>query len=242
MAAREVLDRAEVGRGPEVAGTEAPVATDKRGPPVPNLVLIARDRPPIRLRCARDVLHARGHRPADPPAAGGRRPDVLHRPREGHRAVHLGRPPAGQAARAARPDPGLRRHRQPRRDRAAAHRVHLDPADRPVPARRLTGHGWRRSPRSSPAGRSPATSPTSSRSGWPSPATSRTCWPGSAPPPTSRPARRSCSRPTTRTGPSPEGDGPDSVVADGLGTQPFLFIPGLSIRTPGRAASSVVIV
>ena len=87
----------------------------------------------------RDVLHARGHRPADPSAAGGRRPDVLHRPREGHRAVHLRRAPARQAARAARPDPRLRRHGQPRRDRAAADGVHLDPADRPVPARRLAG-------------------------------------------------------------------------------------------------------
>src|SRR4051812_3114824 len=52
----------------------------------------------VRLRCPRDVLHHRGHRPADPPAAGGRRPDVLHRPREGDRAVHLGGAPARQAA------------------------------------------------------------------------------------------------------------------------------------------------
>src|SRR5262249_41792023 len=54
------------------------------------------------LRCPRDDLRPRGHRPADPSAARRRRPDVLHRPREGDRAVHLGGAPAGQAARAAR--------------------------------------------------------------------------------------------------------------------------------------------
>ena len=46
------------------------------------------------------------HRPPDPRAARGRRPDVLHRPRQGDRPVHVRRAPAGQAARAARPDPG----------------------------------------------------------------------------------------------------------------------------------------
>ena len=54
--------------------------------------------------------------------------------------------------------------------------------------------------RSSRAGRSPATSPTSSRSASPPPAPSRTCSPASAPPPTSPPAPPSSSPRRTRTG------------------------------------------
>ena len=71
--------------------------------------------------------------------------------------------------------------------------------DRPLPARRLPRAAARRSRRSSRAGRSPATSPTSSRSASPPPAPSRTCSPASAPPPTSPPAPRSCSPRRTRT-------------------------------------------
>src|SRR5690349_17143669 len=79
-----------------------------------------------------------GHRPPHPGAARGRRTDVVHRPGQGDRPVHVRRAPASTAARGARPDPRLRRDGGPRRAGAAGDRVHLDPADRPVPAGRLT--------------------------------------------------------------------------------------------------------
>ena len=94
--------------------------------------------------------------------------------------------------------------RRPRAARPAADGVHLDPPDRPLPARRLARPARARSPRSSPAGRSPATSPTSSRCGSPRRPTSRTCWPGSGRPPTSPPGPRSCSARRTRTARSAE--------------------------------------
>ena len=127
---------------------------------------------------------------------------------QGHRPLHVRRAPARQAPRAARSDPRLRRHGQPRRDRAAADGVHLDPPHRPVPAGRLA-RAAARHPRDRVllVGRRggvlhPQGPPGHAR------ATSRSCSPGSGRPPTSPPAPRSCSRPTTRTGPSPEGDGP----------------------------------
>ena len=49
--------------------------------------------------------------PADLPAAGRRRPDVVHRARQEDQAVDVGGAPAGQAAGAARRDQGLRRQR-----------------------------------------------------------------------------------------------------------------------------------
>ena len=109
-------------------------------------------------------------RPPHPDAAGRRRPDVVHRPRQGHRPVHLGGAPAGQAAGAARPDHGVRRHDRPRPARPAADRVHLDPADRPLAARRLPRAAARHHRDRVAAGRWRATSPTSSRSGSATPA------------------------------------------------------------------------
>ena len=96
-----------------------------------------------RLISQRDSVRTRRHRPEDPRAARRRRPDVLHRPRQGDRAVDVGGAPAGQAAGVARPDPGVRRDGRPRAARPAAHRVHLDPPDRPVAARRLARAGPR---------------------------------------------------------------------------------------------------
>ena len=148
-----------------------------------------------------------GDRPQDPGAAGGRRPDVLHRPRQGDRPLHLRGAPAREAARAARPDPRLRRDGQPRRDRAAADGVHLDHPDRPLPARRL--------PRAASATSRDRVVLVGRRRGVLHPqgprrhprATSRTSSPGSAPPPTSPPAPRSCSPRRTRTARSREDGG-----------------------------------
>ena len=64
---------------------------------------------------------------------------------------------------------GYARGRRPRRRRPAAHRVRLDHAARPVPARRRARAAGRAARRSRPATRWPATSPTSSWSAWQSP-------------------------------------------------------------------------
>ncbi len=115
-----------------------------------------------------------------------------------HRSVHLGGTPAGQAARAARRDPGLRRQHRLRGVRPAADGVHLDPADRPVAARRLAdaarGHPEIEACHSVAGDESYILKVRVAE-----PSASRTCWPGSGRRRTSRRGRRSCCPRRTRT-------------------------------------------
>ena len=135
-----------------------------------------------------------GDRPADHAAAGRGRPDELHRPGQGDRAVGLGGAPAGAPAGEARRHPGLRRRSS-------------------TPTR-----SGCRSPRSCPSSRSTRPPPTTPPTGWPicsaieachsvageesyilkvrvglADRRWRSCCSRSAPRPTSPPARRSCS-------------------------------------------------
>ena len=87
---------------------------------------------------SRGGLRRGGARPSDRAAARRRRADVVHRSRQGDRALHVGGAPAGQAARAARLIMGYGATVDYDEVGPAAHRLHLDPADRPVAARRLT--------------------------------------------------------------------------------------------------------
>ena len=94
-----------------------------------------------------------------------------------------------------------------------------------------TPSGWRRSARSSRAGRSPGRSPTSSRCGWRLPPTSRSCWPGSGRRPTSRRGPRSCSPPPTRTGRRTELDADDAAMSGDV-LAVFLAVVGARFLLP----------
>ena len=101
----------------------------------------------------------------------------LHRPRQGHRPVHVGRAPAREAAGAARHHQGYAATiDHTALDLPLTAFISIRPID-PSAARRLARAAARGAARSSRATRSPATSPTSSRSGSPPLPRSRTCSP-----------------------------------------------------------------